>query len=768
MLYAHYNKNTKETQELIIHLQNIADSMVPSKEYINFQGISNEELSQMMKETGFLHDIGKAMRSFQRYLLTGIGGDEKNHSLISSAIFSMKYDFKNILAFISASSIAMHHNNLFKSNTMFNQTGELWSQLKKQYIECKDSLEKEKILTEYVKISSLDIEKVGKFFRVGKNYLEHKNDDMWFFVQQYIFSKLISADKIDSAYIKLNNNNKNYLLEDVTRYLKKKNKDKITTLDDDRNKIKESVLFMINSLSDEEIKNKRIFTLTAPTGTGKTLTSISAAIRLYERIKSALGYSPNIITAMPFINILEQTIEDYEGIFGEILVHYGACEHEFKKDDNIPLKDKLLLTNAWENSVIVTTFVQLFESIFTSSNARLLKLNKMCGSIVILDEIQAINEKYYPLIGILIDRMSKYYGTRFILMTATRPEILNSANNLVDNINISSIELLRDNQQYFRKLKRTRIIPVFDKIQNKENLIEFICNTKKEHQSALVVLNRIKDSIEIYKTLSEIYGKDNVLCLSTNLVGIHRKEIIENAKKRIKNKIPFILVSTQSVEAGVNLSFDLGFRDLAPLPSIIQVAGRINRSGEKGEFCPVYIFDLETHKNIYNQYTVKLTKNSLNKEIDENEYEELISNYYKTLKENMDFDKEVYNGMLKLEYSKIDNFKLIEEKDRHAVIIECDENISKILQDYNATLVKIKNFKNMDIDKFELKSQLKKILQKIGLYTVEVYGKRLESNKPIKCIDIGIELDYYIVPKEELERYYDFKTGFIDENKDPY
>lgn len=757
MLYAHYDRESGLGQTLDAHLKNVAKAMSKGTEMVSFPEIDGCELNKALDMAGRYHDIGKAMRIFQNYLKTGEGDEEKSHALISAVLFGYACTLTGIeneaLKYILFVSIAKHHQDV---STYIADTGRAWSNLGNQFAMCAANIDFVELPYIERNLGKYDAGKVSEILDF-KSWLTSKRriSDKNFFMLQYTFSKLVNADKIDSAGLETEILPCLRSTADIDTYIKVKSLGNTTMLNSKRESVRAAVLNTVDSLSDDDIRDKRIFTFTAPTGTGKTLASMNVAINLQGRLRTIYGYIPRIIAALPFINILEQTAADYERIFGDVLVHYSL--KDFEEDSDKPLKDRYLLTESWESHVVVTTFVQFFESILTGKNKSLIKLNKMSGSIVILDEIQSIPAKYLPLIGAVIERMSEYYGTRFILMTATQPEIVKCANMLLGRDgHMEAIELLKDNDRYYEDLKRTKIVPVMDKVSSISDLSDFIGEVKGQKQSALIVVNTIPMSIELFDLLKENY---RVLYLSTNLTGIDRKKVIEKAKQMLEQKIPFIMVSTQTVEAGVDLDFDIGFRDMGPLESIIQAAGRINRSGKKENYAPLYLFDTGSWKYVYKFFGIDRTKKLLEakqsekKEIFETEYKALISEYYEILLGDTSYDKRVYQGIKELDYDAISEFRLIDVKDTARVIIECDDTVTDYLESY-CRLAKFREFS------FETKAQMKRLLNLIGKYTVEVSSKRLMNNRPCRFSDLyDVDLDMYVVPNNDIDRFYG-ETGF--------
>ncbi len=763
MLYAHFDRDKKEGQILYDHLKNVSDLMTERLCYLSFEGIPNEDLKRLLTLVGKYHDLGKATTYFQKYLTKGVENELKSHSFLSSSVFVKMCEdsFSKELIYLGFIAIYNHHGSL---STYFESIN--WNDLIKQYQNFNTTVKENSFKMDYLDTDRAELEVIGieEVIKYKKRMTNiRRRTPLHFFVLQYIFSSLICFDKLDSAGINRKKQEELPTIAALDEHILKKSKGRQSNMQNQRNEIKCQVLETIDRLTDEELKNNRIFTFTAPTGAGKTLTSAAAELRLSERLKGIYGTEPNIIVAIPFVNILEQTKEDYNSIFKNVLIHHSLSNlKEYSESDMTNLHEKELLTDTWESNVIMTTFVQFFESILTAKNNRLMKLNKMSGSIVVLDEIQSLPPQYYPLIGAVIKKISDYYGVWFILMTATQPKIIDYANMLLDDSKMSAIELLQDGKRYFMELERTMLIPCFDKLYEIDDIVELIHKTKPCYKNALVVVNTIASSIELYDKL--IQEGHRVLYLSTNLISVDRKEVIKDCQKLIEDRVPFILVSTQTIEAGVDLDFDIGYRDLAPLESIIQVAGRVNRNGKKVSHSPVYIFESGKGSQIYKLYRIDKTKKYLSRNIPENEYVNLVDSYYSEMLEDKSYDRDIWEAVQTLNYEDISKFKLIDEQNIRDVIIEKDDIITKALEDYCALRKEYSKSKS-----YETRDKIKQKTKLINQYTVKVRTKKLVKNMPWQFNEIYAYMDapYLIVPKPNVSQFYNC-TGFISENNDAF
>ncbi len=828
MYYARLDREKGIKQALSTHLKNVARQGSGSvSKTACFKPFPPSTINDLCYWINYFHDLGKYTKYFQLYLQTGQDSAFKNHAHIS-ALYLYNFlqkkmgieDFKtkeNALAFIAYLCVRLHHGNLnlkglFDMAHQNRRLRELQHQAedlkKKVPTVLKDSgLEKVISVKEFQDYSNVQNLMDNSYLHLMPKYITtHLKSEKWFFILVYLFSLLIDADKMDSA--KLNKEKVGHIKPDsVGKYLinvigtgeKNNLKNDFTAK---RQAIRQTILNVLKNLSDEEISKQYFFTLTAPTGTGKTLASLEAAVYLQHRLTKLNNntFTPRIITAIPFINIIEQTRFVYEKVIKDnatIITHHQLSDLTTTTDqrEEITIDKKLLEVEAWEADVILTTFVQLFHSIFTGRNRSLKKFNRLAGSIVILDEVQSLPERYMPLIAATLTSISKYLETRFILMTATQPRLLESADKILPE-NPTSLELLPDNSMYFKELKRTRFIPCLHKKLDTEQFIEFFLNKWQRGKTALVVVNTIKRSIDIFNALGEIltasFPEVKLLYLSTNIIPLQREAVIKKAAHYLKNNKLLVMVSTQSIEAGVDLDFDLGFRDLAPLTSLVQTAGRINREGKKGEYAPVYLVQIESdHSYVYKLHNLADTKELLADyiEIPENKYQNIVDEYYVRI-QNRPLSSESKNiwfeGILNLNFEEIENFRLIENiGDVIDVFVEYNDEASAIADAYEELISGKKTVNkqlfaglidNSLLDKlgaqpnvFEKKTLLRLIRGKMNRYTVQIRLPRVRDNPPIEfAARNGLKSELFWVPPEQIDDYYDHQTGFKDEKGRAY
>lgn len=330
-----------------------------------------------------------------------------------------------------------------------------------------------------------------------------------------------------------------------------------------------------------------LFSLTLPTGSGKTQVSLGFALE--HAVKHSLR---RILYVIPYTSIIEQNAQEFRDILGaeHVLEHHSNFQHEQHREGSEAFetteRQKLAEEN-WELPLIVTTNVQFFESLFAARRSSTRKLHNIAGSIIILDEAQMMNGGFFRPCLYALDELVRNYGCSVLFCTATQPP----ASKLLPHATIQ--ETVADPQYRYEQFERVQV--QFDGKMSWTELTEQIA---EEGGQALCIVNTRGNARELYTTLSGRYAEDELYHLSARMCPKHRRDILDTVKKRLQDNLPCILVSTQLIEAGVDIDFPTVYRELAGIDSIAQAAGRCNRNGRlqrAGQPClgKVHVFETE-------------------------------------------------------------------------------------------------------------------------------------------------------------------------------
>ena len=312
-----------------------------------------------------------------------------------------------------------------------------------------------------------------------------------------------------------------------------------------------------------------LFKLTVPTGGGKTRAGMAFALRHAQ----ANGLR-RVVVAVPFITITDQTASTYRDIFGEsddrvtVLEHHSGIQPPEDDDDFSPAAVRArLATENWDAPIVVTTTVRLFESMFSNRRSDCRRLHRLAKSVIILDEAQALPVR---LLDPILDALREFctaYGSTVVLSTATQPAFTA----LKPFADLPATEIAPDPPRLFAALKRVG----YDWRLGEKLTWPQVAEIMGGHRQVLTVLNTRKDAIACLDAL----GDPGALHLSTSLCGAHRRDVIDKVKGRLAGGEPCRLVSTQVIEAGVDIDFPVVMRAFGPFDAIIQAAGRANREG---------------------------------------------------------------------------------------------------------------------------------------------------------------------------------------------
>lgn len=777
------------------HLKRVACNAIKAAERIDagFSIIESELLGRVVALAAALHDLGKATTFFQNYLLTDepFDNDLKAHaklsaivtrSLLSEIIKNSVQDpiLRFYLPLITFLAVKRHHgnlDNLVDENYVLKQQREidvfikqiqslnqndlkLISQLVVETTGCEISLA--------TLIQDFDIKRftasIGIAFQTPKfNRLESNKKLEYYFLVLTIYSTLLYSDKRDVII-----GEKEFFLAGLPANVVENYRQKMGFVHTGHgiNSFKEKAYFgVLDQLSKIFDVNKRIYSITLPTGLGKTLTSLKAALAIKEK----LGDRYKLVFTIPFTSIIDQTYTIYSDIFETIrsdiiLKHHHLSEPVYKSgDDTLNVNQSEFMIETWDSNVVVTTFVQLFESLITNSKSRLLKLPNLAHSIIILDEVQNIPYKYWRLINNTLKVFSSVYDVYFILLTATQPLIFTPGEEID--------ELVPGFEDYFKIFNRTKLFQHLDKpVDTIDELLDEIIlfDQNNPNKNILVILNTRANSMELFKLITTTFPEDELYYLSSSISPFERKIIIEQKIKNNKSKKRKILVSTQLIEAGVDISFDAVFREIAPIDSILQSAGRANRYGKESLPAPVIIFQfaktLDKSSLIYGTELINVSKNIIttivpDDGLEEQNYLDLIGQYFKSLKGFSDnLDCPVLDAVEKLNFKDIGEFSLISEnKDMVSVFLFLNKNARKIWQTYKSISCK-------DIPSYEKKKEFGLIKAVFYEFVINVPVKEKER---INIFNKEPEFGFYLWDPELEDEFYqyspiDFKlnTGF--------
>jgi CRISPR-associated endonuclease/helicase Cas3 len=342
--------------------------------------------------------------------------------------------------------------------------------------------------------------------------------------------------------------------------------------------INEARKTILNNCRNNAVLESGLFSLTVPTGGGKTLSSMAFALN------HAIRYGKKrIIIAIPYTSIIEQTADEYRGIFGDDAV----LEHHSNLDPKRETSSSKLATENWDAPIIVTTNVQLFESLFAAKSSACRKLHNIVNSVVILDEAQMLPTDYLQPIVSVIKVLTEYFKTSVVLCTATQPVLtgkVGSGKDVLKGFKAGSVrELMPNTEELFKIFQRVQV-HILGSADERYEWAQ-IADELGKYQQALCIVNTRNDCRDLHALMPE-----GTVHLSALMCPEHRSNVIAAVKVKLNEHLPVRVVSTQLLEAGVDIDFPVVFRAFSGLESIAQAAGRCNREG-KAECGDVFVFN---------------------------------------------------------------------------------------------------------------------------------------------------------------------------------
>lgn len=337
--------------------------------------------------------------------------------------------------------------------------------------------------------------------------------------------------------------------------------------DSDLNRLRAEVLGHIRAGAEMP---PGLFTLTVPTGGGKTLASLGFALD-----HAARHGHRRIIYAIPFTSIIDQTAATFRRLFGDIVLeHHSAIDIETRSPAGLEGRDKARLAmEDWAAPLVVTTNVQLFESLFAARPSRCRKLHNIAGSVIVLDEAQSLPRDLLMPTLRMIETLAAQYGCSVVLCTATQPAF-DSRQLKRGGLPLAGRELAPDPAGLARRLRRARIV------QGGVMADAALIAALRETPQGMVIVNSRKHALDLFRA-AVAEGLEGMIHLTTRQYPSHRRRILDDVRARLTAGAPCRLIATSLIEAGVDVDFPKGWRAETGLDSIVQSAGRVNREGRR-------------------------------------------------------------------------------------------------------------------------------------------------------------------------------------------
>lgn len=606
-----------ETQDLVDHLTGTAQ--IAKKFAAEF---GNEEWGNLL---GLWHDLGKYSDEFQEYIKKNSGfeeGERLGKTDHTSAAAILAKELYPTLWPPIAYCIAGHHAGLHNWLPEPGVSGDLSDRLKKQEF-------LDKIRT---KIPKELFEKINLNPPIGKP-IDPKQMHLWI---RMLFSCLVDADYLDTERFM---NPESFARRGKYDSLSElKSRFDIFIGEMVKNAPSTSVNSIRSRILEDCIKSGELssgfFSITVPTGGGKTLSSMAWAL------VHALKYNKTrIIFAIPYTSIITQTALIYRSIFGDD----NVIEHHSNIDENTNTQERKLATENWDAPIVVTTNVQLFESLFANKTSRCRKLHNLVNSIIILDEAQMLPPEFLNPILTILKGLVENYSVSVMFSTATQPALTDKIGGkgqfAFEGIGADSVrEVVQNVDELAFNLKRVAIqLP-----QNTNEIIDWsdIADELRQYEQVLCIVNTRNQCHELHELMPE-----GTLHLSRLMCTAHIMDVIDEIKLRLKEKKPVRVVSTQLIEAGVDIDFPVVYRAIAGLDSIAQCAGRCNREGKLNN---------ENRLGIMKVFVPsKGTPIGLMRK-GADTFKEMLSN--RSDRENSLLEPKAFQEYFRLFYSKIDNF----------------------------------------------------------------------------------------------------------------
>lgn len=580
---------------------------------------------------GIMHDAGKFSNEFQEYIKKSANGEDVKRGSVIHTFTAVAYTLKRfhtgeqhekLTAELAAWAIGSHHgifdiNNLDKKNGFAHRLDYIDNDayqvsIQRYFENCINE-------NELANIFSQACDEVRKFnhrlllfckdnFSVKESGITSYSFSLGI-TARLLLSALIDADRRDTYEFMSNKENvKKYIRDkrfwiNQSEYIQKRLNEFIC--DTEINQIRRNISNQAAEFA-KNMSNGGIYRLNVPTGAGKTLTSFRAAIST-----AVNGNVSHIIYALPLLSIIDQNakvLKEYSYDKNSVTEHHSNIIKENMTEDELDRYE--LICESWDNAVIVTTLVQLLNTLFSVKTQSVRRMKALINSVIIIDEVQTVPLKMLYMFNSTLNFLAYFCGCKIILCSATQPCFEKTEYMLKYSENC---DIVKTSNKINTAFKRTQIIDKTSEAMSVEQLCDFSMELIKDNENLLIICNTKSTAENIFKKISLMSdGEYKIFCLTTNMCMKHRQLILRMINYFLKKHVKIICISTQLVEAGVDFSFETVIRIRAGLDNLVQAAGRSNRSFDYGHICNVYMIRLVDENLSY----LKDIQNSQNSTMD--------------------------------------------------------------------------------------------------------------------------------------------------------
>ncbi len=773
---AHIRNSDGARQSVSEHCRSVAER---SRAYGEMAG-----LGKLCELQGLLHDIGKLTEDFDQYIT---GRSKYMRGDIDHAFGGAKYlgelpDLYEKKEFSETANLIMRtvisHHGL---HDWINDEGMDYCRKRIEKTEryeeiCRNAEEfisPEEVL-ELLKQASAEYLAVSKKLSqlAKRNSKENQKTAYAFYLgmlERFAESVLVDADRTDTAdFMSAGETETRYDVRTVWGDMDRKMEQKIAGFrgkTDDISKKRMDISDRCKAFADHSVGVCRLI---VPTGGGKTLSALRFAIsycREYDMQK--------IIYIAPFMSILEQNSDEIRSVSGDNVF----LEHHSDMLANIDYENELsmyeLHSEKWDSPLIATTMVQFLNTLFSGKMACVRRMHRLCKSVVIIDEIQSLPLKCINMFNLAMNFLTNICGCTVVLCSATQPPLDDlQFPLLIDEKSSMTGDFSMDFEMFRRTELISRLTPYG---YSYEDAAEFCKEKTREHGNLLLIVNTKSAAAELYRILRD--NDENVLTvhLSTNLCAQHRRERLDEIRRALNENKPIVCVTTQLIEAGVDISFRCVVRSLAGLDNAAQAAGRCNRHGEAGCICPIYLIRLRD-ENLGSLTDIKdsqrITDRMIHYDNDSDmlspkKLEEYFSERYSCDPEKLSYlyaaEKTTLLSLLSLNK---DRYNMMQSRSHSPYTVQAfktagsafqviDSNTADIIVPYNEDAESLIRMLDEENDPKSWTDMIRKA-QKYSVSVYQATGRKLAENHAVRLLKSGV----LALDKE----FYDSDLGVITEN----